>query len=119
MHPEYGKLKNCKASAYVPMWRLEEEKTEDDALSVYQPAAPPANKKKKNRKKKNKTKVTQERNDIPEFKQEKDIPQNEPLSHQEIAQPKANESSPPQKINPTNDPDCAESTTKSAIMADT
>ena len=119
MHPEYGKLKNCKASAYVPMWRLEEEETEEDALSVYQPAALPANKKKKKSKKKNKTKVTQERNDIPEFKQEKDIPQNEPLSHQEIAQPKANESSPPQKKNPTNDPDCAESTTKSAIMADT
>ena len=88
-------------------------------LSVFQPATPPTNKKKKNRKKKNKTKVTHERNDIPEFKQKKDILQNEPLSHQEIAQPKANESSPPQKINPTNDPDCAESTTKSAIMADT
>ncbi len=47
-HPEYRRLKNCKASAYIPEWRrLEEEKSKQEAA----PAAPPPKPKRKSQKK--------------------------------------------------------------------
>ncbi len=47
-HPEYRKLKSCKASAYIPEWRkLEEEKSRPESA----PVEPPPKPKRKSRKK--------------------------------------------------------------------
>ena len=44
IHPEYGKLKNCKASSYIPAWRQQEI---DTGKSILPEDPPPPSKRKK------------------------------------------------------------------------
>lgn len=46
MHPEYSKLKNCKASSYTPAWRQQEIETGKSILPEDPPSVPPKKQKK-------------------------------------------------------------------------
>lgn len=62
-HPEAGKLKSCKASSYVPLWRQKEMETGKDMLSE-PPPKPPAKKKPPKKKPTAPKKSKEETNDV-------------------------------------------------------
>lgn len=112
MHPEYAKLRNCKASLYVPEWRQNESETCESDL----PGIPPIHSsQKKNKRKKNKKKSANPDSFSKTYSNgtalsEKKYPHIEQEQNQE-----APVSSPPPEINNHTDCDYV-TTTKNDIM---